>query len=156
MAARVAALLLVLVAGMAVVSPVAAQTVEDEARRIAQELQCPICQGLSVADSPSQLATEMREVIREKLEAGESHDQIIQYFVDRYGENILETPPRNGFTITAWVMPYVAVFATLAFLVWRVTRRERPSNEASEEEVDPQYLAEVDKTFEHVRDERLR
>jgi len=54
-------------------------------RDIARGLACPVCQGLSVADSPSQLATQMRELILQKVEDGETREQIVQYFVDRYG-----------------------------------------------------------------------
>ena len=61
---------------------VAAQEYDDQAWRIAQELQCPICQGQSVAESNSQLAIQMRALIREKLVEGETREAILQYFVD--------------------------------------------------------------------------
>ncbi|MEA2641150.1 MAG: cytochrome c-type biosis protein CcmH [Chloroflexota bacterium] len=150
-------LALALAALMLLALPAVAETTDDQARKIAQELQCPVCQGLSVADSPSELATQMRGVIREKVAAGDSHDEIIQYFVDRYGENILEAPPRNGFTITAWVTPYLALLATLGFLIWKVRQRGRgPAEAEAADPVEDRYLAEVDRAFERVRDEPLR
>ncbi|MGH2521135.1 MAG: cytochrome c-type biogenesis protein [Anaerolineales bacterium] len=89
--------------------PTAPGNLDDEALEIGKMLQCPICQNLPVAYSPSQLAGQMREVIHKKLEAGESREQIIQYFVDRYGESILFEPPKRGFNLLAWRGPFVLV-----------------------------------------------
>jgi cytochrome c-type biogenesis protein CcmH len=130
----------------------------DEARRIALELQCPICEGQSVAESNSQLAVQMRAVIREKVEAGESREQILAYFKERYGEHILMEPPRAGFTTIAWVAPYVVVLATLAFLGWKI-RGRREAAAASAADADPEltaYYDEVDRTYDAVRDEVIR
>src|SRR5438552_2201321 len=84
-------------------SMVLAQTVDEQARAIEKELQCPICNGSTVADSPSDLAGQMRTVIRQKVAAGESRDAIIQYFVDRYGDSILMEPPRRGIGLAVWL-----------------------------------------------------
>lgn len=89
--------------------PTASRNLDDEALEIGKMLRCPICQNISVAFSPSQLAGQMREVIRQKLEAGESREQIVQYFVDRYGESILLEPPKRGFNLVAWRGPFLAV-----------------------------------------------
>jgi len=133
------------------------QAASDEARKIAHDLHCPICEGLSVADSPSQLAVQMRGVIKDKLEAGESREQIMQYFVERYGENILMSPPRSGFTTIVWVAPYVAVVAAFAFLFWKVRRgnAQRVQVASADTALDP-YYQEVDRTYEAVRDEAIR
>lgn len=134
-----------------------AQEVDDEARRIAQGLQCPVCQGLSVADSPAELATQMRGVIREKLQAGASHEEILNYFVDRYGESVLLAPPLSGFTALAWIAPYGAVLAGVGILV--LILRGRPSPQRTDSPPDPTldlYYREVDETFEVLRDETLR
>lgn len=96
----------------------APRNLDDEALEIGAMLQCPICQNVSVAYSPSQLATQMRQVIRQKLEAGESREQIIQYFVDRYGESILLEPPKRGFNLVAWRGPFLAVLAGAIGLFW--------------------------------------
>jgi cytochrome c-type biogenesis protein CcmH len=139
------------------VASAGAQAYDDQAWRIAQELQCPICQGQSVAESNSQLATQMRALIREKLAAGESREAILQYFVDRYGETVLMSPPRSGFSAFAWVTPYIGVLAAVGFLIWVVRRRSaRESGDAEgNAQLDP-YLAEVDQTFDRLRDEPLR
>jgi len=157
MAGSLAAVWLCLGSSSAAAQTASGRDPSDETRRIAQELQCPICEGLSVADSPSQLAVGMRGVIREKVEAGETRDQILAYFVDRYGENILMEPPRNGFTTIAWVAPYIALLATLAFLGWKLRRRKSSATVPAIEDasLDP-YLEEVDRTYDAVRDEAIR
>ena len=103
---------------------------EQELYAIASELRCVVCQNLSVADSPSEMATQMRAIVRERLAAGDTPDQVRQYFVERYGEWILLSPPRRGFTLLVWVAPLVAVVLGLglvALLLRRWTRRPRPT-----------------------------
>lgn len=105
-----------------VVAGAAPRSLEDEAREIAAQLRCPVCQNLSVADSPSELANQMRGVIRDKLQAGESREQIEAYFVEKYGEWVLLAPMKRGFNLVAWVLPFVGVVAG-AFVVMVVVRR---------------------------------
>ena len=117
--------LLALGAGLAI----AAQPVsEDAVREIAAQLRCVVCQSLSVADSPSETAHQMREIIRERLAAGETPDQVTAYFVDKYGLWILLAPPRQGFSLLVWVVPYAGLLGGLVlvgFVVRRWTRRAR-------------------------------
>jgi len=104
--------------------PVSEETVYD----IATHLRCVVCQSLSVADSPSEMASQMRAIIRERLAAGESPADIQRYFVDRYGDWILLAPPRRGFNLLVWLLPLVAVvvgLAATAALLWRWTHRSR-------------------------------
>lgn len=106
----------------------AAGPTDDDVRRIAKQLACQVCQGESVADSQAELSVQMREVIREKLAAGETDRQILAYFVDRYGEQILLSPPKHGFLTLLWLGPLVVVGlgALLLFATFRqVLRRDR-------------------------------
>jgi cytochrome c-type biogenesis protein CcmH len=99
---------------------------EHELHEIAARLRCVVCQNLSVADSPSEMANQMRGVIRERLAAGERPDQVVQYFVDKYGEWILLEPRRSGFTLLVWVLPPLGAvlgFAVVGVLLVRWTRR---------------------------------
>lgn len=88
--------------------------------RIADRLQCPICEGQSVAFSNSQLAAEMRRLILDKLQDGEDEAQIMQYFVDRYGVKILREPPKQGLNIWLWITPMLGLVAGLAGLLWKL------------------------------------
>ncbi|MBM2812280.1 MAG: cycL, partial [Chloroflexi bacterium] len=133
-----------------------ADSMDDQALAIARELQCPICQGLSVADSPSQLAVQMRGVIRDKLQAGESRDAIMEYFAERYGESVLMSPPRAGFTAFVWIAPYVAVAVAVAVVAWVIMRRTGPMPAAIPDSRPDGYLDEVDDAFRELRDRPLR
>ncbi|MCI0483281.1 MAG: cytochrome c-type biogenesis protein CcmH, partial [candidate division NC10 bacterium] len=96
-----------LVISVVIIAPRAfgASSLEEDVRQIAAELRCPVCQGLSVADSPSRMADQMRDLIRERLEAGESPEAVKAYFVERYGEWILLAPRREGFNLFLWILP---------------------------------------------------
>ena len=105
-ASALAGLLVLISIGVQVV---AADALDEETRRIGKQLQCPVCQGASVTDSPSDLAGQMRAVIRRKLEQGESEQEIIQYFVERYGDAVLVEPPRRGVGLAVWLGPMVVL-----------------------------------------------
>lgn len=106
----------------------AAPVDEHTVREIAGELRCVVCQSLSVADSPSETANQMREIIRERLAAGDTPAQVKAYFVEKYGLWILLAPPRQGFNLLVWVVPFAGLAAgilTVAFVVRRWSRRAR-------------------------------
>jgi cytochrome c-type biogenesis protein CcmH len=87
---------------------------EERVQEVAAQLRCVVCQNLSVADSPSEMANQMRAIVRERLAAGERPEQVVQYFVDRYGEWILLAPRRQGFNWLVWLFPVAAVAVGLA------------------------------------------
>ena len=125
-------LALVLALALAAVPAVAQQPAlhvnEREVYEVAAQLRCVVCQNLSVADSPSEMASQMRGIVRERLATGETPPQVIQYFVDKYGQWILLSPRPHGFTLLVWIAPFAAVavgLALVAVLVWRWTRRGR-------------------------------
>ena len=129
--ALVALALALLAPGSALAPALASAVSEETVHEVAAQLRCVVCQNLSVADSPSEMAHQMRALVRERLAAGERPEQVIQYFVDRYGEWILLKPRRHGFTLLVWIFPPVAVVAGLtvvAVLLARWTRRTRSAN----------------------------
>ena len=101
-------------------------TLDDQVRAIASRLRCPVCQNESVADSPSELAVQMRALIRTRLQSGEAPAAIVAYFVSRYGEWILLDPPRRGVGWLLWTAPGVALLlgllVTAAFVRHAVRR----------------------------------
>ena len=105
----------------AVAQSVHADPLDDETRRIGKQLQCPVCSGAPISDSPSELAGQMRNVIRAKLEAGETEEQIVAYFVERYGDSVLIEPPRRGVGLLVWIAP-IGVLLAGGLLLWRVLR----------------------------------
>jgi len=127
----VLALVVVLLAALPADAQQPSRPVDDQqVYEVAADLRCVVCQNLSVADSPSEMATQMRAIVRERLAAGETPAQVRQYFVERYGDWILLSPPRQGFTLVVWVAPLVAVLVGLglvALLVRGWTRRRGPA-----------------------------
>ena len=82
---------------------------EETVHDVAAQLRCVVCQNLSVADSPSEIAHEMKHIIRERLAAGETPEQVQAYFVEKYGTWILLAPPRQGFNLLVWVVPFAGI-----------------------------------------------
>ncbi len=127
-------------------STAGSQSLDDQALAIANELQCPVCENVTVAYSNSTLAGQMRQVIREKLAQGWTHDQIIQYFVDRYGEAILTQPPKHGLNLVVWLLPAAGVLAGLGVVGTILWSRRTPvplEPEPSLSEEDERLLAQA-------------
>jgi cytochrome c-type biogenesis protein CcmH len=92
------------------------KTLDERVHEVGSQLKCPICQGESVADSPSFLAQEMRLVIRKQLQEGKSEQDVIQYFENSYGSQIAWSPPWQGFTLLAWLVPIVLLVGGVVVL----------------------------------------
>ena len=120
---------------------------DDRVREIASELRCVVCQNLSVADSPSDLAKEMRNLVRELVQQGKSPKEIQDYFVSRYGEFVLLSPPKRGFNLLVWVLPFLAI-GLGAGVIYLVVRRWTESSVAGRPPVDPAYAERVRRELE--------
>ncbi len=118
-----------LVGGLPALS--AAAVSEEEVHAIAAELRCVVCQNLSVADSPSEMAHQMRDLIRERLAAGDRPDQVMAYFVQRYGDWVLLAPPARGLNLVLWLAPFAAVVGGLVLVVSLARRWRRTPASAS-------------------------
>jgi cytochrome c-type biogenesis protein CcmH len=111
---------------------VAETDLDRRVRLLASELRCPVCQSQSILESNAQLALEMRDVIREKLQAGETPDQIKEYFVSSYGEWILLDPKAEGFNLAVYILPVVLTLAGGVLLVLAARRwMRRPGSEGA-------------------------
>jgi cytochrome c-type biogenesis protein CcmH len=96
--------------------------IEEQTRALAAELRCVVCQNLSVADSPSEMAQQMRAIVREQLEAGRTPQQVRDFFVSKYGEWVLLKPKTSGVSLLLWVLPYVVLTTGVLLALW-LTRR---------------------------------
>ena len=104
------------------------QTLDQRVHDVASQLKCLVCQGESVADSPALLSQQMRSIIRQQLQSGKSEQEVIQYFQGRYGDRILLSPPQQGFTLLAWIVPITILIggAVLLFFIlrrWQTTAK---------------------------------
>lgn len=100
---------------------------EARATRLAAELRCPVCQGLSIEDSPSPLALQMKDLIRTQVGRGLSDEQVRGYFVSRYGEWVLLEPRARGFNLLVYLLPAAALLAGLGLLVLAIRRWTAPA-----------------------------
>ena len=83
---------------------------------ISNELMCPVCQGQTVAESNSKLAISMRDVIKQKISEGKNKNEILNYFTEIYGDNILATPPIKGLNILLYLVPIL--FLVISIFYW--------------------------------------
>jgi cytochrome c-type biogenesis protein CcmH len=98
---------------------------ELRARELSAELRCLVCQNQSIDDSNAPLARDLRLVVRERLVAGDTNEQVMRYVVDRYGEFILLRPPFRMGTLLLWISPLVAFAVGLVWLLVAWRRRNR-------------------------------
>jgi cytochrome c-type biogenesis protein CcmH len=115
---------------------------EERVREVASELRCVVCQNLSVADSPSDLAKEMRNLVRELLQQGKTPEEIKAYFQSRYGDFVLLEPPKRGFNLLVWGLPFVALLVG-AGGVYLVARRWTEQGQQAAPPLDPAYAERV-------------
>jgi cytochrome c-type biogenesis protein CcmH len=105
---------------------------ESRARDLSRELRCMVCQNQSIDDSEAPLARDLRLLVRERIAAGDSDAQVIDFLVARYGEFVLLKPRVNSHTLLLWLIPPLAL-AGGALALWRNNRRRaKPSEPGGE------------------------
>ncbi len=94
---------------------------EAEAQAIDRQIMCPVCPAESIDQAQVPIARQMRQMVRDQLSQGASQTEILEFFAQRYGPDILASPPKSGFNLLAWVFPVVGMAAAL-IAVWWVIR----------------------------------
>ena len=106
---------------------------DDEVNAIAKEMYCPVCENIPLDVCPTQACAEWRELIRDKLAAGWSEQQIKTYFVEQFGDRVLAEPPARGLNWLVYVIPPLA-FLVGVYILYRgfqVWRSNTPQSDAS-------------------------
>lgn len=103
---------------------------EARAREISKNLRCLVCQNQSIDESNAELAADIRRLVRERLVAGDTDDQVIQYMVDRYGDFVLLKPPFKPITYLLWFAP-ILLFASAGIGGFLFFRRHRGNTDPS-------------------------
>ena len=98
--------------------PLTGDALETRTKRVASLLRCPVCQGLSVADSPSSTAQNMKAHVRELVAAGYDQDQILAYFERSYGEFVRLEPARRGVNWLVWIAPVAGLLLGVAIVLF--------------------------------------
>ena len=109
---------------------------ETRAREISAGLRCLVCQNQSIDDSDAPLARDLRLLVRERLKAGDSDAQVVQFVEDRYGEFVLLRPPFSVRTLLLWLTPVLVLVGggLVAFTRLRRPVAAAPTLSAGEEE----------------------
>jgi cytochrome c-type biogenesis protein CcmH len=110
-----------------------AETPDQRVERISAELRCPVCQGLSVADSPSDTAREMRALVAQRVAEGRSDEEIRAEFRRSYGDWILLSPPLVDPRGAVWLVPLAAVIGGAAIVIARLGRAPAPAAPSAEQ-----------------------
>jgi cytochrome c-type biogenesis protein CcmH len=118
----------------------AGAALEQRTREVAALLRCPVCQGLSVADSPSTMATNMRGQVRELVAAGYDQEQILAYFEHSYGEFVRLQPPLRGVNWLVWLAPLVGLLGGGTVVWWALRSPRGPTPQAVPDVPGPDTL----------------
>ena len=110
------------------------------------ELVCPVC-GTTLDQSDAPVALRMKRYIRERLAAGASEAQIKAELVDQFGPGVLAEPPKSGFDLLAWLVPFAVLVAGavgVGLVVWAWSRRRGEGDTGPPGELDPELERRVD------------
>lgn len=126
-----------------VASPVAAvqpdeiladPALEARAREISRDIRCPVCQGESIDDSSAPISRDLRIIIRERIMAGDTDAEVVDYIVARYGEFVLFNPRAEGSNLILWLAGPALFLAAIAVAVAAQRRRTIPETRLTEAE----------------------
>lgn len=160
--AMIAVLMATLAAAAAVTAPRSARAVlpderledpalEARARDISSELRCVVCQNQSIDDSNAEIARDLRLLVRERLVAGDSDGEVVDFVVARYGDYVRLRPPFQDNTLALWLGPPImaVVIATLAVMYFRRYQHLR-GERSGPDPLSPQDRAELDALVERI------
>ncbi|MBI5292219.1 MAG: cytochrome c-type biogenesis protein CcmH [Chloroflexi bacterium] len=151
--------LLAIAASFMVVAVVYAQSgypTDDDVNRVAKQLYCPVCPNTPLDVCETKACQDWRADIKDKLAVGWTDEQVIEYFVQRYGERVLAEPRRSGFTSFVWFLPVVSVAIGLVVLAqilrgWKAKHRAAvaaPTAQAGD--IPPEVLQRLEKELKKI------
>ncbi len=126
------------------------KSIDDQTKELSYLLMCPVCQGQSVGESNSNLAHDMRDIIRKQLEAGRSKEEVLAYFVSSYGESILSSPPPKGINWLLWLLPGAGIIlGGIGITLYLLKAQKEDKNEGSKKintqaKMDNEYMKRIE------------
>ena len=146
-----------LAAALFVAAPARAQgpNLDDETNRIAKTLYCPVCPNTPLDVCSTQACAQWRALIKDKLQQGQSEQQIRDYFVAQYGQVVLGAPPAQGFNWLAYILPAIGILlgATIAWLTvrqWMAQRVENAATPAETPQISKEYADRIEKDLKEL------
>lgn len=106
-------------------------TLEQRSHQLASQLMCPVCDGQTIDGSNAQISLDMRLKVNELLAEGKSNAEIKDYFVVRYGEEILAAPEGEGFSLLAWIVPVVLATGAIGIALLTIRNLRRSTDSAT-------------------------
>lgn len=133
--ARLWLLLVVILLAAIVALPVMAQdssVSDDQVNEVARDIYCPVCENTPLDVCQTQACADWRELIRTKLAAGDSKEDVFEYFARQYGDGVLANPPSRGVSLVVlWVLPVVVILFGLLFFVRYMQRLRSAAPQAA-------------------------
>ncbi len=125
---------------IALAAPIAAEAVEPDeiladpalearAREVGKQLRCVVCQNQAIDDSNAELARDMRILVRDRITAGDTNEEVVAYMVDRYGDFVLLDPPFKTSTLVLWIGPAVIAMVGVLWMAALFRRRKSETGE---------------------------
>ena len=154
--------LIIAVAAMATLAlfaatPTRAQgpNLDDETNRIAKTLYCPVCPNTPLDVCSTQACAQWRALIKEKLQQGQTEQQIRDYFVAQYGDVVLGAPPAQGFNWLAYILPAIgialgAAIAWFSVRQWIVRRGQEAGASAETPEISKEYADRIERDLKEL------
>ncbi|HSV85744.1 MAG TPA: cytochrome c-type biogenesis protein [Levilinea sp.] len=155
------ALIMALLAGMVFTglalaqNPTPVPVTDDDVNRVSKELYCPVCENVPLDMCGTQACIQWRQVVREKLEAGYSEQEVRQYFADYYGDQALSAPPPRGLNLLVYILPPVFFLGGAIVLYRSLRKMHRPEKPVIEQPLpknDP-YLAKFEEQLKRMEKE---
>ena len=122
-----------------------ADSIDKQVSEISNELLCPVCRGQTVAESNSDLANDFRDIIKTKLQEGQSREEILNYFISRYGDSVLSSPPAKGIRLIIWILPVAVLLFGLISLIRFLKIKSKIQERSMRSIENDKYLNDVDK-----------
>ncbi len=129
-------------------TPLTGEALNQRSHEVSALLRCPVCQGLAVADSPAEMAVNMKGQVRELLARGYTEEQILQYFELSYGQFVLLKPKFEGVNVLVWLLPLAVLLGGVVVVMMKIKKLSAPRTPAAEPKpdaavVEDPYVAQV-------------
>lgn len=124
-------------------TPLQGSELDNRTQVVGGLLRCPVCQGLSIADSQSEMAVNMKRQVRDLLARGYTQEQILDYFEHSYGQFVLLKPKFRGVTSFVWTLPLLVLVIGATIVIMKLRTLEKPPLVPSQPPPDDEYLDRV-------------
>jgi cytochrome c-type biogenesis protein CcmH len=138
--------------------PTPAAVTDDDVNRVAKGLYCPVCENVPLDVCGTEACSQWRQVVREKLEAGNTDQEVKQYFADYYGDRALALPPARGLNWLVYILPPVFFLGGVFVLVRSLRKMHRPEKPVIEQPLpknDP-YLTKFEEQLKRMEEDEKR